>query len=431
MDLRRQLLKWLGASLLGLMLVTLAINLSSLRGDVAREMRAAERLAVTLLAAGRADADPAALRQLAAILQRGVLRHISIEVDGAAAPAAQAGAGAGARLAGLLGLTPGEGQTLRLGQHLLRIAPNPASEIEERLNDIVRLWSTLLFFSGATLLLAWWAADRALAPVRSLEAGLQRLADGEAEARLPAFSLCEFARVAAAIDRLAASLAEARSAQRRLAHQLIRVQEDERRTLAMELHDDMGQTLTAISTTAAYLDRHAGVLDAAKIGECAQDLRRDVRACGTQLRAMLSRLRPHGLEGPGLLAALRELLYGWQQRASNIAFTLSLPAELPPLAEEQSLVLYRVVQEGLTNVVRHSGALHCKVALTVDGGAVAVSIEDDGGGLASACSPHGCGLVGMAERMRMVGGQLRFDQADQRGVRLQASMPLAMLKEAA
>jgi two-component system sensor histidine kinase UhpB len=422
MDLRRQLLKWLGASLLGLMLVTVAINLTSLRGDVAQEVGASERLALTLLAAGRADADPAAVRQLAAMLQGGALRHISIEVDGAAA-VPPTGSGA-----------PGRAQTLRLGPHLLRISPNPASEIDERLNDIVRLWSTLLFFSGATLLLAWYAADRALAPVRLLEAGLQRLAEGEAEARLPAFSLCEFARVAAAIDRLAASLAEARSAQQRLAHQLIRVQEDERRTLAMELHDDMGQTLTAISTTAAYLDRHAGVLDAAKIGECAQDLRRDVRACGTQLRAMLSRLRPHGLEGPGLLAALRELLHGWQQRASNIAFTLSLPADLPPLGDEQSLVLYRVVQEGLTNVVRHSGAQHCKVALTVEGGAVAVSIEDDGAGLAAGSSPHGCGLVGMAERMRMVGGQLRLDQPGepgQRGVRLRASMPMALLKEAA
>ena len=429
MDLRWQLVKRLGACLLGLMLVTVAIHLASLRGDVAAEVRASERLALSLLEAGQPGqagaGDPQ--RQLAAILHRGALRHISIDVEGQerALPS-----GASSRLAGLLGLTPGDGRVVRLGGRLLRVSPNPASEIDERLNDIVRLWSTLLFFSGATLALAWWAADRALAPVRSLETGLKRLADGEADAALPPFSLREFARVAAAIDRLAASLAEAQAAQRRLAHQLIRVQEDERRTLAMELHDEMGQGLTAISVTAAYLDRHAGALDASRIGECAQELRRDARACGGQLRTMLSRLRPHGLEGAGLLAALRELLRGWQQRATDIAFTVALPLEAPPLDADQRLVLYRVVQEALTNVVRHSDARHCRVMVDATGGWLAVTVEDDGRGLPAGGAAHGCGLIGMAERLRMVGGQLRLIDVGP-GTRLQAMFPLAVMQEAA
>jgi two-component system sensor histidine kinase UhpB len=70
---------------------------------------------------------------------------------------------------------------LRLGEQTLRIAPNPASEIEERLGDTVRLCITLLLFSGATLLVAWWSADRALTPVRELEDGLHRLTQGESE----------------------------------------------------------------------------------------------------------------------------------------------------------------------------------------------------------------------------------------------------------
>ncbi len=430
MDLRRRLVVLLGALLLGLMLVTVLINLSSLRQDVAAEVGASEQLALALLDAGRIGAplSPAeAASRLSSILERGPLRHITIS-PGAAPPPAQPDS-LGARLAAMLGLTTSGGQMVLLGGQTLRIAPNPASEIEERLGDVVRLWSTLLFFSGASLLLAWWAADRALRPVRALEAGLRRLAKGEADPALPAFSLREFARVAGAIDHLAAALAAAQQEQRRLAHQLIRVQEDERRALAMELHDEMGQTLTAISVTAAFLGRNSDRLDPARIAECAQDLRRDVRACGGQLRAMLLRLRPHGLDGPGLESALRDLLHSWQQRAAGMEFTLSLPPALPPLGQEAGLVLYRVVQEGLTNVVRHSAARHCRVQIAADRAVLTVDIEDDGLGLPAGGAAHGCGLTGMAERLRMTGGTLQIANGPDGGVHLRAALPLTQTGE--
>jgi len=430
MDLRRTLVAWLGAILLGLMAMTVAINVVSLRGDVAAEIASSERLALALLDAGRIDAagrDDAAAR-LAAIVERGALRHIALSVDGAAPALPHS---PGARLAGWLGLAPGAGHAVSVGGQTLRIAPNPASEIDERLADVVQLWSTLLFCSGATLLAAWYAADRALRPVRALEAGLRRLADGEPDAGLPRFALREFTRVAGAIDHLAAALASAQHGQRRLAHRLIRVQEDERRTLAMELHDEVGQTLTAISLTAAYLGRHAAQLDGEKIDECAHDLRRDVRACSAQLRAMLARLRPHGLDGPALASALRDLLRNWQQRDCGIAFAVTMPDDLPPMGADASLVLYRVVQEALTNVVRHSGARRCVVEIAVSDTGVVVRVEDDGCGLAPA-GARGCGLTGMAERLRMVGGQLHVANGAGGGVHLAASLPIDIVsKEAA
>jgi two-component system sensor histidine kinase UhpB len=434
MDLRRQLVAWLGALLLGLILMTVTINLASLRSDVAAEIAASERLALALLEAGRIGAvasDQEAAARLAGILERGALRHIAISTDGAALSLPN---GAGTHLARWLNLAPGAGHAVQVGGQTLRIIPNPASEIDERLADIVQLWSTLLFFSGATLLVAWFAADRALRPVRALEAGLQRLAAGEPDAALPPFALREFSRVAKAIDHLAATLSAAQQGQRQLSHQLLRVQEDERRTLAMELHDEVGQTLTAISLTAAYLARHATDLDGAKIDECARDLRRDVRACSEQLRAMLSRLRPHSLEGAGLASALRDLLHNWQQRACGTVFSLNLPAQFPMLGQDASLVLYRVVQEALTNVVRHSGAARCLVELAVEGPDLAVRIDDDGCGLPLAGVVRGCGLTGMAERLRMVGGTLRIAAGGSGGVHLVASLPLAstnVLKEEA
>ena len=215
----------------------------------------------------------------------------------------------------------------------------------------------------------------------------------------------------------------------------MQVQEDERSTLAMELHDEMGQTLTAISVTAAYLERHAERLDGAAIAECAQELRRDVRGGGEQLRAMLKRLRPHCLDGPGLAGALRELVAGWRQRATDTAFCLELPAELPPLGKDSALALYRVVQEGLTNVVRHSGARQCRVRLEIEAGAPSPSgaptatlrlrIEDDGRGAPAGGATPGCGLLGMEERLRMVGARLAIGPAPAGGLLLDITMPFA------
>ncbi len=406
MDLRRRLLACLGALLLVLLMVTLLITLVSLRNDVVTEIAASERLAKVLLDASKVGTDlppVEAARRMDAILHGGPLRHLSISAD--AAPALKQ-----SWLAALLGIDASASalQKVRIGDQTLYIAPNPGSEIEERWSDTVRLCVTLLIFSGTTLLVVWWSADRALTPVRDLEAGLQRLAGGDSEARLPPFALREFAQVAIAIDELAAALATARDAQRHLSRQLIRVQEDERRTLALELHDEMGQTLTAIGVTAAYLGRNAGQLGEQRIAECAQDLRRDVRTSGDQLRSMLKRLRPHGLDGPDLASALRELLDSWQQREAGIVFTLAMPTQLPALAENAGLVLYRVVQEGLTNVVKHSAARHCSVKIDFDAELLKLQIGDDGCGMAPDRGLDGSGLLGIKERLLMVGGHLEL-----------------------
>ncbi|MFA9219323.1 MAG: histidine kinase [Sphingomonadaceae bacterium] len=428
MDLRRRLVGYLSLMLLALLLVTLTINLSSLRSDVTTELAASRQLARVLLEIGRNEADltpAAAAARLETALHGGPLRHIRIATGTVPPPTS----GSSASLAALLGFAPDPGQLLRIGGHQLRIASDPTSEIEERVHDTVQLLITLLFFSGATLLVVWWAADRALAPVRALEAGLQRLARGEADAALPAFALREFTRVASAIDQLAAALSGAKEAQRRLSHRLIRVQEDERGALARELHDETGQTLTAINVTATYLERHAGRLGADQITECAQDLRRDVRGGGEQLRAMLKQLRPHCLDAPGLTSALRELVGGWRQRAPDTSFSLELPATLPPLEREAALTLYRVVQEGLTNVVRHSAATECSVRISTDHAGLELRVEDNGNGIPASGASRGCGLLGMEERLRMVGGQLAIGTGAAGGLLLQIHLPLPATEE--
>lgn len=413
MDLRRRLLGWLGLLLGGLLAMALIVQLHSLRADIGAEVEASSRLVDVLLAADGAAPD------LPKRLAEADLRHLSIRSAGApAAPESPP-------LLVRLGLVPEAGpeHEIRVGEHRLIIAPNPASEIEERLGDTVRLLITLLLYSGATLLAAWWAADRALRPVRELESGLHRLARGESDPALPTFALREFRQVAGAIDRLAEALAAARAAQRALARQLIAVQEEERRALARDLHDEMGQTLTAINATAAHLERHAARLDAVAIAECAADLRRDIRHSGNQLRAMLKTLRPHGLDASGLAAMLRELLDGWRNRETGIEFAMELPEHWPEVDETAALTLYRILQEALTNVVRHSGARHCTVVVAADAARLRMSIEDDGDGLPQAGAARRGGLLGMTERLEMAGGHLQLDSLPGRGLRLSAELP--------
>ena len=417
MDLRRRLIGTLGLLLGALLAITAVIQLVSLRSDIEAEVAASARLVNVLLAAGNGAAGAPTLEQR---LASAGLRHLSIRTAHQPPPTHARHA-----LLDWLGLAaPARAEReIRVGGQVLYIAPNPHSEIDERLHDTVQIWSTLCVVFGATLLITWWCADRALAPVRELEASLQRLARGEPDPALPAFALREFGRVARAIEHLAGALRDARAAQHELARQLITLQENERRTLARELHDEMGQTLTALSVTAAHLARNAAQLAPAAVAECAGDLRRDLRTCGEQLRAMLRTLRPHGLHASGLAPTLRELVQGWRGRHTDIAFALELPAQLPELGEALALALYRVVQEALTNAVRHSGARHCTVRMIAGPSVLALDVVDDGRGLPEGPRGHG-GLLGMQERVAMAGGTLHALPNPGGGLRLHALFPL-------
>lgn len=424
MDLRRRLIGSLGLLLGSLLAIITVIQLVSLRSDIDAEVEASTRLVNVLLAATDPPSAAAPGPSLAQRLAAGGLRHLSIRTPEQPPPVYQPHP-----LLAALGLAPPERgeQAIRIGDQMLYIAPKPHSEIDERLADTVQIWSTLLFFFGTTLLVTWWCADRALAPVRELEASLQRLARGEPDPALPTFALREFGRVARAIEHLAGALSDARAAQRDLARQLISVQEDERRALARELHDEMGQTMTALNVTAAHLVRNADRLPPPAVAECASDLRRDLRTCSEQLRAMLKTLRPHGLHAGGLAHTLRELVQGWRGRHTEIDFSLELAQPLSAIDDALALTVYRVVQEALTNAVRHSGARHCTVRVAASAGLLALEVSDDGRGLpANACALHWHGgLLGMRERVDMAGGQLDILPNPGGGLCLRARFPLA------
>lgn len=427
MDLRVRLLTYLsGFSLLLLGVACLAVVVT-LRKDVAEEIEASTRLAELMLAIG--EARQAGSEPLRHLLADHRLRHVALSLKRSKTEQSFPSEST-PPLATLLerltldGMTATPERRIRIGDETLVIRADPHSEIQEILRDAARMLGTLILFSLGTLLLAWFAVRRALQPVRAFEEGLERLARGEDKAILPRFELREFQRIAKAIDRLAAKLAESRATERRLARRLLELQESERRELARELHDEFGQSLTAIGIAAAFVERHAATADSATLTECARDIRSQAVRVTSHVRGLLRQLRPHGTENMEIADSLHELIDGWRQRAPEIALDTLLAPVLPPLSPNSGLALYRTLQEALTNIQRHSGASRVDIALSATAGELRLTVADNGrGDAATALRQIGCGLRGMFERARMADGQLALTDAPGGGLRLELRLP--------
>ena len=206
-----------------------------------------------------------------------------------------------------------------------------------------------------------------------------------------------------------------------LLQRLYTAKEDERLALARELHDEMGQTSTAIRTEVAVLQRigrlHPEADESVKrIAESAQHL-------SQMTRQMLHRLRPPALDSMGLEQALMSLCDNWQQNTQTVC-EFKVPTLPEGLNDYACVTVYRIVQEALTNVTRHANAKHVRVELTLDTQGLNLNIEDDGQGMADTQAVHqGFGLLGMQERVASVAGRMSISSKLGQGVRLAIQIP--------
>ena len=205
-----------------------------------------------------------------------------------------------------------------------------------------------------------------------------------------------------------------------LSTRLMSVHEEERHRLSRDLHEDIGQSLAAVST---YLQAIEQQLPPA-LGELrarAADARRLAAKTVAQLRQLSQLLRPSVLDDYGLMPSLQTCLKEFQER-HGVAATLSsegVPERLPPPIET---AIYRVVQEALTNVARHARARHVRVALATERGELRVRVDDDGVGLPPDGRHPGTGLIGIRERVQALGGSLTI--ASRAGTSLVVRLPI-------
>jgi two-component system sensor histidine kinase UhpB len=196
---------------------------------------------------------------------------------------------------------------------------------------------------------------------------------------------------------------------------LLAAQEQERRRVARELHDEIGQVATSLTLEIDHAARIAGPDVAGRLA----DAREAARSLSLELNEIVRRLRPETLEDLGLASALTVLGdRAAEQGGLRVSRRLHLPAGLPDDAE---LAIYRVAQEGLTNVVRHAHATRVELSLAETNGEIVLQIADDGRGLADATP--GNGIRGMRERAMLVGGKLRIHSPARGGAEVTLRIP--------
>jgi signal transduction histidine kinase len=230
-------------------------------------------------------------------------------------------------------------------------------------------------------------------------------------------------RSAMAIDRVRINEAlrerEARIAE--LSGHLLQVQEDERKRISRELHDDTGQSLMVIRLYLGMLEQGTSSrLARNKIRETLNVVDRTIEG----LRRMIARLSPLVLQELGLIAAIRKAAKDLA-KSTGVKVRVAVADEVGRLPSETEAAIYRVVQEALHNVAKHAHARNVNIHMSREGGGVRLSVEDDGVGMERRSSSRGksFGLAGIKERVGMLGGELRLQSSKGKGTRIEVTVP--------
>lgn len=301
------------------------------------------------------------------------------------------------------------GLLFALGTAALALSPATVSARPLASELVVLLVGLSVILLANTLLVR-----AALLPLERVVADLDHARSTEPLGRVtvPAHGLAR--QVSLAVNEL---LGRIELGQREAAASALAAQEAERSRIAQELHDGVGQSLTAVLLEVGHLVERGATADQGAL----EGVREGVRASLDEMRAVARQLRPHVLEDLGLRSALAALTQELFARTDTHVRRGVAPG-LPDLSDQVELVVFRVAQEALTNVARHAGARTVDVVLSPRGDEVVLTVSDDGRGLPR--DSEGTGLRGMRERAALVGGRLELDRRDGGGTVVTLSVPV-------
>jgi two-component system, NarL family, sensor histidine kinase UhpB len=299
------------------------------------------------------------------------------------------------------------------GEHFgdIVFVPDLSAALFETWVGFLALAGFVVALTGLTGVVAYVFAGSALRPLQDLGAGLTRLRRGDYATPIPVGGPPEIRQSCEEANALAETLAQLSQDNRDLLHRLVSLQDDERRDLARELHDELGPLLFGIRVgTIALVDASP---PAGNLSSSAQEVLQSVEALQQTNRRILDRLRPLYIEELGLETSVQTLLRNFRKQAPSIGLTDTIDPNLNAIDGPLAQTVYRVIQEALTNVLRHSGASNAHVHATFAGEAVVIEISDDGGGFPEG-NVFGRGLTGMHERVRALSGSLSLLRVDDR-----------------
>jgi two-component system sensor histidine kinase UhpB len=326
---------------------------------------------------------------------------------------------------------------IRVNAGTLVVAPNPTRAVLDGWDDLCSFMISQTVLLALAYLLTFWMMMRWLAPFEQIRRGLLQIGSGQHRVRLPALPGKEPGELGMAFNRMAQAVqddiesrqevahAEARlAAQREFTQALHRRIEAERGAIARELHDEMGQSLTAIRSIAAALAQSPD-LQGKPGAEAARLLFETAGSTFDAVHRLIPRLRPIQLDEIGLADAVRDLVASLQQAHPGLRMELQLDLPAKGVGTDAETCAYRILQEALTNVVRHAGASTVRIELGMADDGLRLTVSDDGRGAEDPFSRTGhYGVRGMRERAEALGGTLAIASSPQGGLAVQARIPL-------
>ena len=306
-------------------------------------------------------------------------------------------------------------------------AANPDAALRQSWGRVSVIATVATALAGGIAVLAALMIGHTLLPARTIIHGLRELQRGNNAWRLPRLRAAELDQIACAVNDLAEQLARTNAARTALTARLMQVQEEERRALARDLHDEFGQCLTATVALATLIEASA-TPDRDETAEDARKITAMQKRMMATLRSTLVRLRLQNIEELGLEANLRQLVYDYNVRgALRTAFQLNVIGKIAELPTQIAIDVYRIAQECLTNAVKHGSPTEVRLKVEYraqESRVVSLIVEDDGGGdVAGIDKEGGHGILGIRERIAALGGYLSIGNAAS-GIRIAAVIPV-------
>ncbi len=340
---------------------------------------------------------------------------------------------------------------LPIARGSILITPDSSRSVLDAWDELWQFSLFILVFFVLLNIAVFLILGHTLKPVKDIVTALSEIEQGNYNVRLESYRLPEFEAISQTFNRMTSSLQDAlienarlaKEEQQRLAAeleleqnrrftQLIQVKlEDERRAIARELHDELGQCVTAIKTIGTAIASREHESQNESQNETRDNARTIVEVAShiyDVVHAMIRQLRPSALDHLGLNDAIAELVAQYRRQHPQLAIELSSENGLDNFDENVNITVYRVIQECLTNAVKHAEATHVNVALTLQAGApgrLQIRVSDDGKGMDSELAEsQRFGIVGIKERVQAFGGDVRFESDPGAGTTIVATLPL-------
>ena len=307
------------------------------------------------------------------------------------------------------------------------IQADPSDEIDENWREVRSMLVLLFVFIVLANILVYFSVGYYLAPIDAILTGLSGIEKGHYQLELPHFRLPELDRISQRFNHMARVLLKSKAENQLLTQRSLEIQEEERRHLSQELHDELGQTIAAIKAVAAAITNDKKP-DMEQIDSSVKTIIQYSDHIYKVAKNMMHRLRPSVLDEFGLVKALQNMIDDWNSRQDDIFchFVFSdIPSTLP---EPLKISLFRIIQESLTNALKHSSATEISISMNTttanDNKFIHLLIKDDGVGLDIDNINPGLGLLGIRERVEMLGGNIKLSGEKNKGLTIEIEIPV-------